>query len=175
MTREHASTRALVTVARLLLVFAIFTLAGCQCTRESQLTRTYSGTLTADLPVQNDGTHYETYTRRLPANAWIGVTLVSPDFDTYLIVQPPGGGPQLDNDDCDPSDSSRGSCVSFITEKRGTWTFVVNTHDRGETGDYTLSVETRRGDFDETHEVTVPAGPPPISHEHGVRTGAETP
>lgn len=166
MTRGHVLTRAHTLAARLLLLVAIFVLVGCQCTRESQVARSEVGTLTAEHPVQNDGTHYEIHTRRFPAKAWVEVTLVSPDFDTYLIVQPPDGGHQLDNDDCDPSDSRQGSCVRFITEKRGKWQIIVNTHNRGETGEYTLRVETRRGDYDESLDVSVPAGPPPIAHEH---------
>lgn len=67
------------------------------------------------------------------------IDLRSGDFDTYLIVTSPDGQ-QTSNDDYDGSTDR--SLITIEGTQAGTWTAVVSSFQAGETGGYTLEINT---------------------------------
>ena len=84
------------------------------------------------------GEFYDKYQLTGKAGASYRVTVTSTDFDTYLIVAPPGGN-SLDNDDAE--DAENASQVKFEFPGDGAATIAVTSFGKGEKGAYRLQVE----------------------------------
>lgn len=112
---------------------------------EKSTSEEHIGTLEAgDNIMDGDKSYYDEFDIRLREGTKVDITLVSEDFDTYLIVAPPDTSPQRDNDDCDENEPARGSCLSFVAHKTGTYTVVANSYEAGSTGNYKLRISTSR-------------------------------
>ena len=69
----------------------------------------------------------------------ISVEMVSPDFDTYLVLVPPDGG-QIDNDDHEGStDRSR---IDVTLRESGRFRIVATSYQAGETGSYEVMLSS---------------------------------
>jgi hypothetical protein len=74
-----------------------------------------------------------------PAGARIHIEARSTAFDSYLIVHPPGGGQQQDNDDMKPGQSLNAG-LDIQTQQAGEWRVLVTSYRAGETGAYQLAI-----------------------------------
>lgn len=123
----------------LTLATATLLTAGCVKTASQE----HIGMLEAgDKLMDGDKSYYDEFELKLRAKTKVEITLISEDFDTYVIVSPPDSSPQRDNDDCDDNDPARGSCLSFVTHTAGVYTVVANSYAAGETGRYQLRIST---------------------------------
>lgn len=111
---------------------------------EIAIGQTRSGTLSADDPVIDDGSHYRLYRFTAVAGQEYAVTMASEDFDTFLVVGTMDGeafesiranddGPEMGTD----------SQVVFTAPASGTFIVRANSLRGGETGRYTLRIERR--------------------------------
>ncbi|MCB9592975.1 MAG: caspase family protein [Sandaracinaceae bacterium] len=82
------------------------------------------------------GEFYDEHTFDWPAGARMHIEAQSTEFDTYLIVHPPSGR-QQDNDDMVPGQSLNAG-LDLQTEEAGTYRVMVTSYQPGETGHYTL-------------------------------------
>ncbi|MCS6800219.1 MAG: caspase family protein, partial [Myxococcota bacterium] len=132
------------------------------------------------------GEYVDTYTMRWPAGRLVSLEARSSAFDTYLIVRPPSG-PQQDNDD-GPSGGTD-AALSFLTSVEGDYRIAVTSFRPGEMGPYELVVHggwdpsgmpdsTLPGQPGSTPAPAhpVPAQPPPLpgTPAPGVGEGAGT-
>ncbi len=101
-------------------------------------TTTHSGTLVAGDEVAPDGSWYDEYPVQLSSGGRFIATLRSTDFDAYLIVVAPSGATMSDDDGGGGTDSR----IERTVDESGTWLIRANTLRAGQTGAYTLTIET---------------------------------
>lgn len=101
-------------------------------------TTTETGSLAAGDSQLQSGEFQDTYTRSFPPGSTVNIRATSADFDTYLIVRPPAGGQQMDNDDY--PGTGRDAGVDITGALAGDYTIIVTSFAPGETGSYTLSI-----------------------------------
>lgn len=119
-------------------------LAGCS-NANKPVKETFEAALSSsDETMDEDGSYYRPHTIKIPKGHEVSVTLRSEDFDTYLIAIPPDGTLQRENDDCDPDDPEKGSCLNFVAHVGGDWQIVANSYDGGEVGLYRMTVEAHK-------------------------------
>ncbi len=106
----------------------------------------------------SSGEFYDERSFEWSAGARVHLEARSTEFDTYLIVHPPGGGRQQDNDDMVPGQSLDAG-LDLQVGRTGTWRVVVTSYRPGETGRYTLLVGSA-GASGSVASVPAPAAPP---------------
>jgi hypothetical protein len=84
----------------------------------------------------NSGEFMDTYEMSFPAGSAVHLEAVSSAFDTYLIVRPPSGQ-QQDNDD--QAQGNTNAALDFVSAG-GTYRVIVTSYRPGEVGDYELRV-----------------------------------
>ncbi len=84
-----------------------------------------------------DGSHFQDWSYTGSVGERITVSMTSSEFDTYLIVAS-GEEHLVENDDFDGTDSR----VSFTLPASGTYTIRANSYGGGETGSYTLRLDS---------------------------------
>jgi hypothetical protein len=103
-----------------------------------------TGRLEKGDPTLTSGEYLDRFTFEGVAGERIVLDLRSDDFDPYLILQPPRGGSQQDNDDHEGS--SAWSQISATLEQSGTYTVSVTTYKAGLTGGYEYVLTRRSGE-----------------------------
>jgi hypothetical protein len=101
--------------------------------------RRESGALTSGDATLGSGEFADQYEFVAVPGQHITIDLRSDEFDTYLIVQPPRGG-QQENDDADRPGHS---VVEMDATESGTYTVLVTSYAVGETGGYDLGIDVR--------------------------------
>lgn len=101
------------------------------------LEQTHQGTLEAGDGRLREGEFFDEYTVQAEAGQTILADLRSPDFDTYLILEAPGGT-QERNDDW--ADDTMHSHIELVAEEAGTFSIIVTSFMVDETGEYTLQI-----------------------------------
>ncbi len=96
------------------------------------------GSLRPDDAMLSSGEYFDEYRFTWPAGARIHLEARSTRFDTYLIVHPPSG-PQQENDDMTPGQGTDAG-LDLQVDQAGEWRVAVTSYRSGETGDYTLVV-----------------------------------
>ncbi|MET4684408.1 peptidase [Brevundimonas faecalis] len=91
----------------------------------------------------DDGSYYDCYSLQIARSGSTAIRLDSGDFDAYLALYQ---GPQCDGDSISSDDDSGGGTSAQIVEtlRPGTYSIRANTLGSDETGDYTLTVTSRR-------------------------------
>ena len=84
------------------------------------------------------GEFVDVFPMQFPAGARVRIEARSTEFDTYLIVRPPGGGQAQQNDDASPPDTNAG--LDLVATAGGTYEVAVTSYRPGETGNYELLV-----------------------------------
>lgn len=102
------------------------------------LAQTLSGDLDRSDARLSSGEYTEVHTFDGDAGEPVRIEMTSSDFDTYVIVASPSGE-QLDNDDCEPGETSR-SCVEFVMPEDGRYRVTATSYRPGETGRYSLRI-----------------------------------
>ena len=120
----------------------LLTTAGCDLVGESG-TQSESGELRSGDDTLDSGEYFDVYTVAVEVGDVVSADLSSEDFDPYLILES-GDELQVDNDDCTPDDLTR-SCAEITAVESGTVRVLVTSFEPGETGDYTLEIETDGG------------------------------
>ena len=133
------------------LAVLLLTTAGCDLVGESG-TQSESGELRSGDDTLDSGEYFDVYTVDVEVGDVVSADLSSEDFDPYLILES-GDELQVDNDDCTTGDLTR-SCAAITAVESGTVRVLVTSFEPGETGDYTLEIETEGGE-------TRPARPGP--------------
>lgn len=115
----------------------------------------YSGNLTSNSLSLDDGQHVQCIDLNLQANQEVTVTLRSQQFDTQLFM---GTGRCLGEFDLtmvndDFEDGSRDSQLR-VTPTQNQYTAVISSYGAGETGSYTLYVESGSGTQSSTTSTT---------------------
>lgn len=115
--------------------------------------------------VLQSGEFVDRHTVTLPAGQAVRLFLTSTAVDPYLIVRSPSGQ-QSDNDDIDAS--TRDAAVVIPSTERGTYTILVTSYQRGESGAYELRFEPATSTTvvppPDTHPTTRPQiGAPPVA------------
>ncbi|MEM9074093.1 MAG: pre-peptidase C-terminal domain-containing protein [Myxococcota bacterium] len=103
---------------------------------------TRSGELAQGDRTLQSGEFTDTYNFTWPAGATVDVSLTSSAFDTYLIVRPPSGD-QQDNDDA--AEGNTNSRLQVQTSVAGAYQVIVTSFRPGETGAYELQVTPSGG------------------------------
>ncbi len=86
----------------------------------------------------NDTGHYfDFYPLEVLPNQQLTIELTSPDFNTFLILQPPTGEP-ISNDDYLGSTSR--SKLQIASPEAGSWIVWVTSFEPGDTGGYQLTI-----------------------------------
>jgi hypothetical protein len=98
------------------------------------------GQLTPADSVLEDKSYADVWTYRGRAGERVTATLVSPDFDAYLMLVRPVGGEMMGADDDGGGGTSARVVADLLAD--GEYTLVVNSVQGGETGAYTLTVES---------------------------------
>jgi len=100
---------------------------------------TAHGTLDSSDSSLDEGEFRDLYTFSAEAGQAVRVELRSADFDTWLAVMTP-------SDDVFQNDDFEGavtlSSVALIIPETGTYTIIATSYDAGETGEYSLSLES---------------------------------
>lgn len=99
--------------------------------------RTITGSLAQGDAQLQSGEFRDEYPITLPAGAHVQLRAHSSAFDTYLIMQPPQGE-QQDNDDA--SQGNTDSALEFVATTAGTYRVLVTSFRPGETGAYELTI-----------------------------------
>jgi hypothetical protein len=86
------------------------------------------------------GEYAETFTFNWNAGESHVVRLTSTVFDPYVIVRPPNGGAQLDNDDVD-SNVGTDAGLTVACAATGQYTVVATSFRSGESGAFTLTIQ----------------------------------
>jgi len=132
-----------VAVAALLVAF-IATPAAAQVTAIGP-GQTISGRLDSGDDQLTDDSFYDFYEYRGQPGEVIVVTLRSSDFDAYLRGGPaPGGDVTLEDDDDDGAGGTDAQLRATIGSS-GTYRIVANSYGAGQTGAYTVSLESESG------------------------------
>lgn len=103
--------------------------------------RTVSGALAQGDQQLQSGEFMDAHEVQLAAGQSLRLEATSTEFDTYLILQPPGGGQQMDNDDYDP-DQGTNSRIDYVASTAGTHRVLVTSYQPGETGNYQLVIQS---------------------------------
>lgn len=124
----------------------LLSLAGCQNLLGSQkpVDEVFEAALSTSGERMEDGSFARIHTVTVPKGHHVSATLVSDHFDTYLLAIPPDGSQQRENDDCDMTDSAKGSCLDFIAHVGGKWQFVANSYTADESGVYRMTVQSMK-------------------------------
>lgn len=85
-----------------------------------------------------DGSYFDQYTFEGVAGQLVKITLTSPDFDAYLILQDPYFDTLVHGDDL--ADGSTNAQVVLKIPYAGIYRILANTYSQGDTGQYTLSL-----------------------------------
>lgn len=116
------------------------------------------GTLASDDDELEGFGYVDSYTFEGVAGQTAVIDLQSADFDTYLVIETPGGG-QFSNDDYEGSYSR--SLLSLELAESGTYTVHVTSFDSAATGSYTLEMldaVPAGGGEDQVYSGTLAAG-----------------
>ncbi len=102
----------------------------------------YNGSLAGGDGELSSGEFRDTYALELAEGEEVELTLVSHEFNPYLIVKPPAGK-QLENDDM--NDGWRTSRISFQAQEAGSHEVLVTSAAPSEVGRYVLNVRRSSG------------------------------
>ena len=136
--------------------------------------QTFTGTLDADDLHRENDARYDVHTFDVVQNEQIAVSMMSDDFDSFLIVRGPDGA-EWTNDDFE---GNRNAGVEMIAESAGTYTVWASGFGSQDLGAYTVTVdrqgvvqmtvtegrldykddETIKGEFVDRHEIALAAG-----------------
>ncbi|MFK8004324.1 MAG: hypothetical protein AB8H86_32460 [Polyangiales bacterium] len=101
---------------------------------------TRTGALAVGDTTLQSGEFLDSYTFNWNAGETHVVRLSSTVFDPYVIVRPPNGGQQLDNDDLDTNVGTDAG-LTVVCATSGQYTVVATSFQPGETGAYTLTIQ----------------------------------
>ena len=90
------------------------------------------------LVLPSDGSLYRTYTFEGQAGQQVSLSLVSSDFNTYLILLDENGNKIAENDDLSSSNSN--SRINMRLPYSGIYRIIVNAYDHNGRGRYSLEV-----------------------------------
>ncbi|MGC1308495.1 MAG: PPC domain-containing protein [Phormidesmis sp.] len=97
------------------------------------------GALAAGDAILEDGSWYDQYTFSADGGQQITISLMSQDFDPYLILLDPQGRRISENDDISLED--RNSQLVIVLPNTGTYTVVANSYESGKDGAYEIKIE----------------------------------
>jgi Caspase domain len=95
------------------------------------------GALTSSDRTLTSGEYFDTYEVAGSPGQYLRIDLRSDDFDTYLILAPPKGE-QQENDD---GESPGHSAIDAELTERGTYRVLVTSYEPDEVGEYVLTIE----------------------------------
>lgn len=98
------------------------------------------GRLSASDDQLDSGEYYETLSYAGRAGQFITISLSSDEFDPYLMVLDPDGGKIAEIDDSVGYGTN--IVISLNLPTNGSYTFLVTSFEPGETGSFTLAVQT---------------------------------
>lgn len=138
------------------------------------MAQTLSGELSeSDLTRDNDA-RYDVHEIEVAMHEQISISMVSEDFDTYLIVRGPDGSEWINDD----FDGDRNAFVEMIAEEGGTYMVWASGFGSQDLGEYTVTVDrlgivqmditegrldykddqTIKGEFVDMHEIELAPG-----------------
>lgn len=125
---------------------------------------TATATATATEPVANGGTAgtltndllSASYTFEGSSGDTVTITLTSPDFDSYLILQGPDGRSVAEDDDS--AGNLNSTIQNFSLPEDGTYTIIASSNNRAEVGEYLIEVT---GATITAAQALTPTAPPP--------------
>lgn len=132
---------------------------------QEPMTLQNAGTLAAGDPMFSEGEYYDSYTFQGQPGQRVTIDLDSTDFDTYLMLESPGGQREFNDDDGGTGHSR----IDLELSRSGTYTVYVTSYASGETGAYTVTVNQGQAGGGESAEVSLP--PDPGGDIYGVFVG----
>jgi hypothetical protein len=118
------------------------------------------------------GEFVDTHTFTLAQGQSASFEVRSSEFDTYLIVRPPSG-PQQDNDDQTPGNTN--SRVDYVASQAGPHQVMVTSYRPGETGNYELVTTMAGGSTPQNPPNVPPNNVPPNNVPPNVPPNNATP
>jgi hypothetical protein len=132
------------TILTTLVVVSLALTAGCGLFKKrTPISQNVSGAIAAgDHVLQQDNSLYDEYELDVDSGWTVHATMISPAFDTYLILIDPSGNRATYNDD-DPTLGGNGtnSQITFTTTSAGTYKIYANAYQSGQTGAYQLAFQ----------------------------------
>jgi hypothetical protein len=101
--------------------------------------QTISGQILGNDPVFTDGSHYDLYTFFGQAGMTVQITMMSSDFDSYLILQDQFGN-ELDRNDDGGSGLGLNSRITRVLGYTGAYRIIAKPLSSNRFGSYTLTV-----------------------------------
>lgn len=139
-TRTRVRAAALVPAATLLSLALAWAPASAQVTLRPG--ETVNGRLEASDPVLEDGSHYDLYFYRGQPGETVTLTMRSGDFDAYLNVGTLEGADFVMVDFDDDGGGGTDARLTVTVDGSGLFAIRANALSEGQTGSYTLAVET---------------------------------
>jgi hypothetical protein len=99
------------------------------------------GTLASGDGTYSEGEYFDSYEFEGQPGQAVTIDLRSDDFDTYLVLEGPGGQREVNDD----ADSTAHSQIVTQLSQLGTYTVHVTSYGGGETGDYVVSISQGTG------------------------------
>lgn len=120
---------------------ALFSVASAQTPQPetNDEIKTVQGSLDADGPVLEDGSHYKTHSFEGEAGQVVVIELISDEFDAYLLLLDPEGNKIAEDDDSAGGNNAR---ITVTLPATGTYKAVANSSEAGQTGEYSASLRT---------------------------------
>jgi serine protease Do len=134
------------TISAFTLILALFALAGCS--KPEPISQTHQGRIEAgDQVLSTDNSFYDVYSFEAAEGMTITATMVSTEFDTYIHLVDADGNQLVHNDDdatmgAGPGGATTNSKVTFVANRTGTYSVWANTLSAGDTGAYTVTINT---------------------------------
>ena len=85
---------------------------------------------------EDDGSYFQKHTFTGKAGEAITIELNSSEFDAYLMLIDPKSNKIAENDDGGENNNAK---ITMTLPTTGIYTVIVNTHEKGQQGSYTLS------------------------------------
>jgi Bacterial pre-peptidase C-terminal domain len=111
-----------------------------------------------DTILTGDGSLFDLYTFEGQRGQLVKISVVSPEFDTYLLLLDPDENDTAANDDAQQNNTN--SYIEVTLPKTGTYTVVVNGYDSNSRGNYLLTITSPDRSISSAGELESTSKPP---------------
>jgi len=127
---------------RLLAALAVASLFAIGCGKPDPINETHQGRLEAgDSTHPSDNSFFDEYSFKAGEGYTITVNMTSTEVDPYLHLRGPDGTDIQQHDDIEPG-TNLNARITMAAPATGEYTVLANSAAQGETGAYTVTIQT---------------------------------